>query len=56
VRQQVKGLDNLKLQKITNDQEYTKSLIGSVEARITDEVERRLKIEFEGKNNLEVKL
>lgn len=55
-RAQLKGLDNLKLQKINNDQDYIKALIGGIESRIAEEVERRMKNEFEGKNFVESKL
>lgn len=52
----IKGLDNMKIAKINTDQEYLKNMIGSVEARIADEVEKRLRAEFEGRNALENKL
>ncbi|CAK94932.1 unnamed protein product (macronuclear) [Paramecium tetraurelia] len=52
----IKALDNMKLAKINQDQDYIKNLIGSVEARIADEVERRLKSEFDQRNQLENKI
>ncbi|KAM3143632.1 hypothetical protein pb186bvf_004394 [Paramecium bursaria] len=55
-KQQLKGLDSMKLQKINQDQDYLRNLIGSVESRIADEVEKRLKMEFENRNILENKL
>ncbi|CAD8081620.1 unnamed protein product [Paramecium primaurelia] len=52
----IKALDNMKLAKINQDQDYIKNLIGSVETRIADEVERRLKNEFDQRNQLENKM
>ncbi|CAD8103369.1 unnamed protein product [Paramecium sonneborni] len=52
----IKSLDNMKLAKINQDQDYIKNLIGSVETRIADEVERRLKSEFDQRNQLENKI
>ncbi|CAD8090258.1 unnamed protein product [Paramecium sonneborni] len=52
----IKALDNMKLLKINQDQDYIKNLIGSVENRIADEVERRLKSEFDQRNQLENKI
>lgn len=55
-KQSIKGLDNMKMQKINTDQDYLRNLIGSVESRIADEVEKRLRNEFEQRNVLENKL
>jgi len=55
-KEQQKKLEELKLEKILGDSEYLRSLIRQVDTKISDEVNKRLKHEFENKTWFEQKM
>lgn len=55
-RTQIKGIDNLKLNQLNKDQEYVRGLLASIDERVSEEVEKRLRSEFAGKQSIEEKL
>ncbi len=53
---QQRKLEEMRIEKILGDSEYIRSLIRQVENKVEDEVNKRLKHEFENKNWMEQKI
>lgn len=55
-KQQIKQLEDLKLEKLLSDNDYIKNMIGKVEKRVNEEIDKRIQFEFENRNLFEQKM
>lgn len=47
---------SLKLEKLLSDNDYIKNMIGKVEKRVNEEIDKRIQFEFENRNLFEQKM